>query len=203
MEQYKNILKEYLPEKSVDFVLSLILKHKLQIKFTAPRLTKYGDYRPPIHRNYHLITLSYNSNKYHVLLTFLHEYAHLLTWIKYKNTVKPHGKEWKDMFRSILLDAIAADIFPEDIKIAIFKQYLQKEAYSAQHNTFLDDVLLKYDTKQSLLVKDVPEGNKFVLKNGMTFIKGEKLRKRYKCINIANKKEYTVHGFAEVYKVLE
>lgn len=200
MKNTVKILEKYFPVQAVSFVTKVLEDNKLTIKFTKVRVSKRGDYRPPVYSDVHIITLSFDTNKYQVLLTFLHEYAHLLTWNKYKNSVLAHGKEWKREFQSVLLDAISLKLFPEDIEQAIFEQYLSKETFSAQHNTNLDNILRKYDTQKKTLVEDVPVGEIFTLSNGMSFIKGEKLRKRYKCVELKTKKVYTIHAFAEVKK---
>ena len=203
MSKRTEILKKYLPESSIEFVIQKTNEHPIQLIFTTSRKTKRGDYRPPVKKNFHVITLSYDDNKYQMLLTFLHEYAHLLTWNKYGNKVAPHGKEWKRKFQEILLDSILARVFPENLRFAIFNQYLTKESFSVQHNTELDNILREYDPVKRLLVKDLDEGQKFELTNGMKFIKGEKLRKRFLCTEIDTKNTYTIHGFTEVYRIFD
>jgi predicted SprT family Zn-dependent metalloprotease len=201
MKKEKDILLEFFPQTSVDFAFSLIKKHKVFFKITPERLSKKGDYYPPQRGNGHIITINGSLPEYEFLLTFLHEFAHLFVWEKYKNTVQSHGKEWKSEFQSILLDAVSLKLFPEKLEKAIFYQYLRKQAFSAQANTNLLNVLRELNPNdKTILVGDLPKGAKFWLKNGMCFVKGEKLRKRYKCKECNTKRTYTVHGFAEIIK---
>jgi len=198
MDERKETLKKYFNQKTSSFILKHILENKIFLKFTPVRTTKRGDYRPPQNGNPHIITLNVDYNKHRMLITWIHEYAHLLNWIENKNRVKPHGVEWKEKFRFVLLDAMSLNLFPPDVDKELYFQFLNKETFTGQANTALEKVLHKYDDIKSLILNDLPYGTKFKLKNGLVFIKGEKLRKRYKCIECNSNREYTVHGFAEV-----
>ncbi len=201
MTDQEALLLTFLPKNSIDFAISLITKNNVFFKITPERFSKKGDYSPPQRGKGHIITVNGNLSEYDFLLTFLHEFAHLFVWEKYKNTVAAHGKEWKSEFQSILLDAISLKLFPEKLEREIFYQYLRKEGFSAQPNTALLTVLRELNTNdKTILVDDLPLNTKFWIKNGMCFIKGEKLRKRYKCKECASGKSYTVHGFAEILK---
>lgn len=201
MKTKNSLLNKYLPANSIDFANSLIYNNKVFFKITPERFTKKGDYHPPQNGKGHIITVNGSLPEYEFLLTFLHEFAHLFVWEKYKNTVQAHGKEWKSEFQSILLDAINLKLFPEKLEKIIFYQYLRKEGFSAQPNTALLNVLRELNNDdRKILVGDLPIGSKFWLKNKMCFVKGEKLRKRYKCKECISGKSYTVHGFAEIIK---
>ena len=201
MSSKKDLLNKYLPANSIEFANSLIFNNKVLFKITPERFTKKGDYHPPQNGKTHIITVNGNLPEYEFLLTFLHEFAHLFVWKKYINTVQAHGKEWKSEFQSILLDAIHLKLFPEKLEQAIFYQYLRKEGFSAQPNTELLNVLRELNINdKKILVGDLPINSRFWLKNGMCFIKGQKLRKRYKCKECMSGRNYTVHGFAEIIK---
>jgi hypothetical protein len=197
----KEILHKFLPSSSVNFVLELIEENKVLFKITPERFSKKGDYYPPQNGKGHIITINGSLSQYEFLLTFLHEIAHLQTKEKYNYRVLPHGKEWKSEFQSILLDSINLKLFPEKLEKILFYQYLRKEGFSAQPNTALLNVLREFNPNdKDILVVDLPTNTKFWLKNGMCFIKGEKLRKRFKCIEASSKKAYTVHGYANITK---
>jgi hypothetical protein len=60
-------------------------------------------------------------------------------------------------------------------------------------------VLKKYDENSSYShLEELPPGSIFRLSNGREFIKGERMRKRYKCLEVKSKKEYLVSPVAEV-----
>jgi len=196
-ESYK-ILQKYFTTEMSSFIIKQIDEHNIYLKITPERLSKRGDYKHPYNGLPHQISLNKDDNKYRMLLTWIHEYAHLLTWVKYKNIVKAHGIEWKNSFRFVLLDAMTINLFPADIDKQLYLQFLKKETFTGQINTELETVLRKYDNITSLILNEIPLGTKFKIKNGMIFLKGEKLRKRYKCIEINTGKVYTIHGFADV-----
>jgi len=198
MNESEKVLRKYFNQKATSFILKQVIDNNVFLKFTPKRVSKRGDYRPPQNGNPHTITLNVDYNRHRMLITWIHEYAHLLNWIENKNTVKPHGIEWKGKFRFVLLDAMSLNLFPPDIDKELYFQFLNKNTFTGQANSALEKILHKYDEIKSLILNDLPEGAKFRLKNGMTFIKGKKLRKRYKCIEQQTKNEYTVHGFAEV-----
>ncbi|MCX6225736.1 MAG: hypothetical protein NTV01_13460 [Bacteroidia bacterium] len=53
-----------------------------------------------------------------------------------------------------------------------------------------------------LRVADLPEGTRFTLRSGKSFIKGRKLRKRYQCRDAVSSRIYSVHPMAEVKETL-
>lgn len=60
-------------------------------------------------------------------------------------------------------------------------------------------VLKKYDLNSVFIhLEEIPARSIFRLKNGREFIKGERIRKRFKCIDVKSKKEYLVSPVAEV-----
>ena len=46
----------------------------------------------------------------------------------------------------------------------------------------LSSVLKTYDMYKTIIISDINEGEEFSLSNGRSFIRGPKLRKRYRCI---------------------
>ena len=91
-------------------------------------------------------------------------------------------------------------IFPDDIQKALYKT-LQNPAASSCADTSLLRVLHKYDDKKEgvTLVETLPSGNLFAIKGGRIFRKEEKVRKRYKCIEVKTGKIYL---FSPVYEVI-
>jgi hypothetical protein len=198
MEEKRKILEKYFTPQMSLFILNQITENNVLLKLTPKRVGKRGDYRPHKKGNGHIITLNVDFNKYRMLITWIHEYAHLLNWNENKNRVKPHGVEWKEKFRFVLLDAMALNLFPPDIDRELYLQFLKKETFTGQANTALENALRKYDNTESLILNDLPDGSRFKTKNGMIFTKGKKLRKRFECVEEKTQRKYTVHGFAEV-----
>ncbi len=91
------------------------------------------------------------------------------------------------------------DVFPADVKHAIVS-YLNNPAASSCSDLTLYRSLRKYDTpKESVhTVEKLPAKALFKLKDGRIFRKEEKLRKRYKCIEVSSRRVYLFSPVAEV-----
>lgn len=193
------LLKKYLPEKSVEQVFEWIKFYKIRLKITKQRSTKLGDYRPPILKPFHQISVNYNLNSYSFLLTLTHEIAHLIVWEKFKNKVKPHGNEWKQEFKLLMKPFVQTNIFPPDLHQVIIN-YLKNAKASSGSDLELTRQLRTYDKNNhsTLILEDLPIDSIFRINNGMKFKKGEKLRKRYACICLNNNKKYLINPLADV-----
>ncbi len=197
MSTYKEILQKYIPEKSVNEILNWMETSNVQLNIKRSRNSKLGDYRPPQKVKFHKISVNHDLNKYQFLLTLVHEFAHLKNWEQYGNKVKPHGIEWKNTFRSLMEPFLKTTVFPEDLLFAIIK-YLRNPS-SSTSNTELLVVMRKYDDSQDFLtLEDLPRDAVFKIDNGFIFKKAEKLRKRYKCLRLDNKRMYLVSPMVKV-----
>lgn len=196
-KEYKDILARYLPEGSLDTVCDWIKTYRVHLRISKNRTTKLGDYRPPQQTGIHKISVNHNLNPYAFLITFTHELAHLIVWEKHKNLAKPHGKEWKKEFNTLIGNFIGKNIFPEDVERALSRHFVRTTASSSSDNN-LSSVLMKYDKNPQLLLKDLPDGSIFSIHNGKTFKKIEKLRKRYRCLCLDDKRMYFVNPLVPV-----
>jgi SprT protein len=198
MTRHNELLKKYIPENAVPLISEWISANNIYLCIVSGRSTKHGDYHPPIKHNYHKITINHDLNKYAFLITLVHEIAHLRVWEKYKNNVKPHGVEWKDTFKDLLKIFTDNNVFPVDLHNAILKYFTNPKA-STSSDLNLSRVLRRYDKPSSLQVlEDIPENSFFRLKNGRTFSKERKLKKRYRCICLDTKRVYLIHPLIEV-----
>lgn len=196
--ELENIIRRFVPQGTEHYVVDLLAKHKIQLKLNKPRSSKYGDYRSPGHDSkHHRITVNKDLNPYNFLVTFLHEVAHLTAFEKFRNTIDPHGKEWKSEFRQILHPVVEMHILPDDIRAAI-RQYMNDPAASSCSDAHLSKVLSRYDKDQKLLLEQIPIGSIFKLDTGRVFRKGKKLRSWYQCFEVPGDKEYRVSGISKV-----
>lgn len=194
----QSILHKYIPEKAVPTISEWVFKFDFKLRIKKSRSTKLGDYRPPIKGQNHLITINYDMNKYAFLITLIHEIAHLSNWNKHKDNVKPHGDEWKIHYKLLMQQFLIPDIFPNDVIIAL-RKYMNNPAASSCSDTNLLRVLKRYDEKQhTVLLEDVKEGSTFSYNEDRLFIKGEKVRKRFKCKEINSKRMYLFNPLTEV-----
>jgi SprT protein len=192
-------LQAYLPDGSFDDVVHYLQLHKVHLTVTRKRQSILGDYRHAHAHQTHRVSVNGNLNKFAFLITLLHELAHLFTFVNFGNRVQPHGKEWKNEFGKILAQFLLKKIFPGDIEKALYKT-LQSPAASSCGDENLLRTLQKYDAKKEgiLLVEQLPPDTLFSIKGGRVFKRGEKIRKRYKCIEIKTSKWYLFSGLYEV-----
>ena len=192
-------LAAYLPEGALTPVLHYLSVYNIHLTITKARSTILGDYRHSLGDSYHRISVNGNLNNYAFLITLLHELAHLITFDEYRNRVAPHGKEWKLNYSKLLVDFIRLEIFPEDIRHAL-KNAVNNPAASSCSDEALMRVLRRYDAGKNnfVLIEQLSEGSLFALKDGRVFRRGEKLRKRYKGLDIKTGQTYLFNALYEV-----
>lgn len=194
-------LQAYLPMGSLEPVLKYIFDYKVQLTITRTRTSILGDYRHPYADKGHRISVNGDLNKFSFLITLLHEIAHLITYEKNGKRVQPHGEEWKQNFGFLLIDFTGKNIFPTDVNTAL-QRSINNPAASSCGDEKLLRVLKSYDTRKvdMYLVEELTIGEKFFIKGNRLFEKGEKIRKRIKCKEIATGKLYLFSPVFEVRK---
>jgi hypothetical protein len=199
LNQYKNVLSKYIPEQSVHTIATWVRIYNFDLKITNSRSTKLGDYRSPFKGKRHKITVNHNLNRYAFLITLVHEVAHLTAFEKHKHNIKPHGEEWKLEYKRLMFPFLNESILPIDVQFAL-KNYLINPAASSCADENLLRTLKKYDKPNEKLVhlEDLPARTIFKIPPERYFEKGEQLRKRFKCIELATKRIYLFSPVAEV-----
>lgn len=194
-------LQQFLPAGTYEPVLQYLQHYKVHLTVARERKSILGDYRHKHGAETHRISVNGNLNQYSFLITLLHELAHLLTFEKWGNKVSSHGKEWKAVFGQLLAQFIEHDVFPADIKTSLL-QSLHNPAASSCADEHLLRTLKNYDKNASnaLFVESLPDGALFKTHDGRIFKKGEKMRKRFRCVEVATKRMYL---FSPVYEVLK
>jgi SprT protein len=194
-----NQLKSYLPPNTYNAVIQYLHQYRVHLTVARERKSILGDYRHRTHGKTHRISVNGNLNTYSFLITLLHELAHLLTFEQYGNKVQSHGREWKLIFGQLLHQFVQQHVFPSDIERALM-QSLHNPAASSCADDALLRVLKGYDKKEDnmVFVESLPTGALFKTHDGKVFKKGEKMRKRFKCEEVATKRLYL---FSPVYEV--
>ncbi|MBA3899487.1 MAG: SprT-like domain-containing protein [Bacteroidetes bacterium] len=191
-------LKEFLPTEALPYVARYFASQQVKLKVTRSRRTKYGDFRTSSDNPIPQISINHDLNQYAFLITLIHEAAHLECWLKHKNKVKPHGKEWKGFFKELMKLYMQMQIFPSDLQKAL-QGYMENPAASSCTDLKLMKTLKLYDeAKEGVFHLDaLPENCTFILNKRM-FKKGEKRRKLYKCQDLQNRKYYLINPICEV-----
>lgn len=199
MQDFSEQLRKYMPASAAPVISRWINDSGCVFRISRSRTSKLGDYRPPHGGKGHRISVNHNLNPYAFLITTVHEFAHLKTWNTYKNKVKPHGPEWKSDFRQLMRPFIQSGMFPNDIQQAIVR-YLDNPAASSCTDLQLYRTLKRYDVPGEPVqtVEQLPANTMFALKNGRVFQKKEKIRKRYRCIEVKTQRVYLFSPIAEV-----
>lgn len=192
----------YVPAGSYESVLHYIYLYKVQLTIAKQRQTILGDYRHACKGKGHRISVNGNLNRYSFLITLLHELAHLFTYEKFGNKVSSHGSEWKREFGIILEEFIIKKIFPPDLEAVLLRSLRSPSASSCGDEKLLRQ-LKQYDVKQSgsFFVEQLAVNALFMIKGGRVFLRGEKIRKRYKCKEISTGKFYLFSAVFEVIPV--
>ncbi len=198
-EQPMQTLADFLPDNSYGYVTDYLHRYHVHLTITKARSSILGDYRNAYGNKNHRISVNGNLNKFSFLITLLHELAHLLTFEKYKHNVAAHGKEWKAVYGGLLAVFTDHNIFPPDIKTALL-QSLHNPAASSCAEEGLMRVLRNYDVSKEdvYLLEQLPENAIFITKDGRQFIKGNRLRKRYRCKEVTTGALYL---FSPIYEV--
>lgn len=197
-QAFMRVLSRYIPAAAVEWSAEFVLRHSVKMKITPERSSKLGDYRHPFGKDGHQITINHDLNPVAFLVTFVHEAAHLEAWVKHRNRVAPHGREWQAEFARLLREVMQLRAFPEEV-VHHFLSRGESLTASSCSDPKLNKILRKYDKNNgTLLLEELEEGTVFALKNGDTFRKGEKQRTRYKCFSLDKQRWYLVSGVAEV-----
>jgi len=206
----RDILVPYLPEKSVEFIIDWFLDKKVRLRISNDRITKLGDYRPPKPGLPAKISVNGNLNKYAFLITLVHEMAHhmvlgcvdappFIIAFRSKKKPKPHGLEWQSSYRKLMAPLLDPDILPPDILVSL-KNHLESPKASTTADMKLLGILKKYDKPDgSEFLENLSFDSVFHLRNGLTFYKKEKIRKRYRCIRADNGRTYLFNPMAQVF----
>lgn len=202
MTDFSKQLSKYMPATAAPIISAWINDSGCKFRISRSRRTKLGDYTAPFRGETHKISVNHDLNPYAFLITTVHEFAHLKTWQQHQRKVKPHGIEWKNNYKVLMAPFIQAEIFPEDILQAI-TNYMENPAASSCTDLNLQRILMNHDSKKGevITVESIPEDSLFRLKDGRVFKKMEKLRKRYKCLEVNSNRYYLFHPIAEIFPI--
>lgn len=198
-------LDKYLPPDTFLPVANYLQQYKVHLTISRERKTILGNYRNAYKHHAHRISVNGNLNKFSFLITLLHELAHLLTFEQYAHKVQPHGREWKTLYGQLLAQFISNKVFPGDIEYELLATLHNPGASSCAEEGLMR-VLKNYDPNRSdklIMIENIPPQSMFKLKDGRVFKKGERLRKRYKCEEVASKRFYLFSPVFEVEVIME
>lgn len=182
-------------------IANWILRTDCQFRIAKSRRTKLGDYRTPFKDKGHRISVNHDLNPYAFLITTVHEFAHLKTWNEHRHLVRPHGEAWKQNFMLLMKPFLDKNVFPSDVAKAL-KDYLVNPSAASCTDLNLFRILRKYDEISGepalTTVENIPDGERFIFRNGRVFQKIHKIRKRFRCVEVSSQRIYLFSPVAEV-----
>ena len=188
-----SVLEKFLPENTLPFLKKWFGSYPCHLKITKNRNSKLGDYRKLPDKTFQ-ITINGTLEPQLFFFVLTHELAHLIAFEKFGRKILPHGMEWKQTFREMLLESI--NVYKEDLKPIILKF-----SKSPKANFMASPDLVKYFHKETeegfVFVENLQIGEKFGYKDEVFLIE-ETAKKRYLCINIKSKKRYYFKSIAQV-----
>ncbi len=174
--------------------------HGFVFRIKRKRATKLGDYKYDPRSRKHTITVNNDLNPYSFLITYIHEVAHLVTYKKHKRSVPPHGREWKNSFKELMIPLLNTTVFPQELLKHVV-HYLRNPSASSCNDHNLTMALAGYDTNRSTVLQDIELGSLFRL-GKRTFKKEALKRTRYICLEVKSGKRYLISKSASVDKVV-
>jgi len=190
-------LERFVPPNTSEEIAGLIVKHKVKFRITRPRNSKLGDYRPPGRGGGHRISVNGNLNPYGFYITTIHEFAHLIAFDEHGLKIAPHGKEWKHIFGKLLQQSLQNNVFPKELQTEL-KRYLQSPSASSCADHGLMRALRLFDEEPIIFLEEIEDNARFAINGNRIFVKGPKLRTRYRCMEERTNKMYLISAIAEV-----
>jgi len=198
--QILEILEKHVPKSAVQHCLELWIRCNFKFYIKKKRDSKLGDYRYIPSSKSHIITLNDDLNVYAFLVTYLHEYAHLRTTIVYGVKVKPHGEEWKNIFKEVLAPFMKEEIFPPSVLVPL-GHYISNPKASSCSDVPLQKALRDYDPmSREIYLSEANTGDTFKF-NRRVFVKEDIKRSRAICREVNSGRRYFISQAALVEQV--
>lgn len=178
---------ERIPDAARPFTIALLKRYPVRLRLSAPRKTKWGDYR---YGKSYTPTVSVNSDLPPplFLLTFMHEMAHHIVRLDLGRKVSAHGKEWKITFRTLMEPLLSPKVFDYEV-LAILTVHMQNPKANLTSDQNLHALAGKLIHGELVTVADLSVDDVFEFRS-RTFIRKQIVRKRIRCFCTENKKTY-------------
>ena len=192
-----SVLEQFLPENALPYLKIWFGSYPCHLKITKNRNSKLGDYRKLPDKS-HQITVNGTLEPQLFFFVLTHELAHLIAFEKYGRRISPHGAEWKQTFREMLLESLT--VYTEDLRPII-----QKFSKSPKANFMASPDLVKYfhrpeEDDEQTFIENLKKGELFEYKKEI-FVIEETTKKRYLCRNLKSGLKYKVNTLAQVRKI--
>ncbi|WP_373739127.1 SprT-like domain-containing protein [Kaistella sp.] len=192
-----SLLEKYLPENCLPYLKKWFGDYVIHIKITRGRNSKLGDYRKMADKS-HQITINSTLQPPLFFFVLTHELAHLLAFENYGHRISPHGVEWKNTFRIMLLESFA--VYDEDLKSIILKFSKSPKANFMSSPDLVRYFHIEDYEDESSYIEDLDIKDQFIYRKQIYIIE-EKRKKNYLCIQLGTGKKYIFKPLARVEKI--
>lgn len=192
-----SLLEKYLPENCLPYLKKWFGDYVIHIKITRGRNSKLGDYRKMVDKS-HQITINSTLQPPLFFFVLTHELAHLLAFENYGHRISPHGAEWKNTFRIMLLESFA--VYDEDLKPIILKFSKSPKANFMSSPDLVRYFHIEDYEDESSYIEDLEIKDQFIYRKQIYIIE-EKRKKNYLCIQLDTGKKYIFKPLARVEKI--
>lgn len=194
----RDIFEKHLPINAVDYCYSISNNYDFKLELSFDRKSKFGHYKYWPQTKSHSISINRGLSKPLFLITFIHELAHLDVMVEFGRNIKPHGKEWKNAFRGLMLPILNPENFETKL-LSTLARHLKNPKASLSADSDLWHLLHPNTSSNSLSLKDIEVGNNFVFKNRI-FKKVKTRRTRALCYEARSGNNYLIPLLAKIKK---
>ena len=196
MQEFLN----YIPVAAQPYIRRLVEKFEFKFKLKRSRQTKLGDFKKDQATGVYTISVNRDLNPYQFLITFIHELAHLKVAEEHPRSVKSHGQEWKDAFKTLLQPVLEENVFPEPIFTVLTKHMVNPKA-AAGSDPKLWNALKGFDGNEvGYQLNSVTDGSLFIFRKKQ-FVRIKKRRTRILCKEKGSNRLYLIPGIADVERI--
>lgn len=192
-----SLLEKYLPDHCLPYLKTWFGAYPIHIKITRGRNSKLGDYRKMVDKS-HQITINSTLQPQLFFFVLTHELAHLIASEKYGPRISPHGAEWKNTFRIMLLESFS--VYDDDLKPIILKFSKSPKANFMSSPDLVRYFHIEDYEDESSYIEDLEVKDQFIYRK-QRYIIDEKRKKNYICTQLDTDKKYIFKPLARVEKI--
>lgn len=185
-----------MPEGAIGFIRNWLKPYRCAVRITKARESKLGDYRAEFDGSH---SISVNGDLAPQLFFFVltHEIAHLIAFTSTKKRIRPHGSEWKEAYKKLLLESL--EIYRED-----FRPLVLAYAAAPKANYVSNPDIVRYfqESDGNFFLEDLPEGSTFLFRDEPYHMQ-QRLKKRYICKHLRTGVSYYFKACTRVAKHTE
>lgn len=189
-------LRERLPGPAFPVVLDWLRANPVVVRIARPRTSKLGDFSAARGDRPHRISVNGDLNPYAFLVTLVHEFAHCEVVTMLRQWRDPHGPAWKVAYHRLMRPFLNLSVFPPDVLEALHRHLLNAPASSCTDHRLIR-VLRRYDPAPGRMLEQLGERTIFRF-NDRLYVKGPRMRKRYRCRCLNDRRTYFIDPTVEV-----